>query len=377
MTQSKVDAELCFRHDNEVLTCIMTIHVDDLKIAGEPHVVKEILKTLEQTFGELAIQRATFTNCGVQHTQCPTTFEIRLDQIAFATALRTVEHPQLKTGIPEEKCVPELHQLYMSLLGAVAYLSHTRMDVIVFIVALQRRNHDPEIQHVRKLNKLLRWIQKVPKRLTYRRFPQQESHLRVVSDAAFKKETEKGHCLRGALYLRAPGDNATAYANWQKQVIIHVLDWVCKNQRHVTRSTCSAELLSGGDAVDHGLLLSQMLHEIPKGPMTAEEARGQRIAGKFLIPMVLYVDAMSVYAAVTATFIKTPAEKSLLCHVQFLRELLDHGVLAAIVWLDTRDMSPDGLTKGAVPRDALMKIMDGLYVMNHEAKVWMPKVLRQ
>ena len=93
--------------------------------------------------------------------------------------------------------------------------------------------------------------------------------------------------------------------------------------------------------------------------------------------MVLYVDAMSVYAAVTATFIKTPAEKSLLCHVQFLRELLDHGVLAAIVWLDTRDMSPDGLTKGAVPRDALMKIMDGLYVMEHEAKVWMPKVLRQ
>ena len=53
---------------------------------------------------------------------------------------------------------------------------------------------------------------------------------------------------------------------------------------------------------------------------------------------------MSVSAAVTAVFIKTPAEKSLLCHVQFLRELLDHGVLAAIVWLDTRDMLADGLT---------------------------------
>ena len=185
----------------------------------------------------------------------------------------------------------------------------------------------------------------------------------------------KGHCLRGALYLRVPGSKSSAFANWQKQVIVHVLDWVCKNQRHVTRSTFAAELLSGGDAVDHGLLLSQMLHEVLEGPMTAVEARNQRIAGRFSVPMVLYVDAMSVFAAVTATFIKTPAEKSLLCHVQFLRELLDSGVLTALVWLDTRDMCSDGLTKGAVARDALMKIMDGSFIMNHECKVWMPKVL--
>ena len=69
---------------------------------------------------------------------------------------------------------------------------------------------------------------------------------------------------------------------------------------------------------------------------------------------------MSVFAAVSAVFIKTPAEKSLLCHVQFLRELLDYGVLAAIVWLDTRDMLSDGLTKGSVSRDALLSVLDGI-----------------
>ena len=64
--------------------------------------------------------------------------------------------------------------------------------------------------------------------------------------------------------------------------------------------------------------------------------------------MVLYVDAMSVFAAVTATFVKTPAEKSLLSHVQFLRVVLDNGCLRYMAWLDTRDMTSDGLTKGAV-----------------------------
>ena len=94
----------------------MTIHVDDLKIAGEPEVVQQILKELESQFGELTVQRGTFTNCGVQHEQDPQTLEVKIDQIDFAGALRTVEHPQLQTGALEEKCVPELHQLYMSLL---------------------------------------------------------------------------------------------------------------------------------------------------------------------------------------------------------------------------------------------------------------------
>ena len=91
-----------------------------------------------------------------------------------------------------------------------------------------------------------------------------------------------------------------------------MLDWLCRNQRHVTRSTLAAELLSGGDAGDQGMLLSQLLHELACGPVTATEARELRLNGGYKIPQALYVDAMSVFAAVTAVFIKTPAETSLL-----------------------------------------------------------------
>ena len=234
---------------------------------------------------------------------------------------------------------------------------------------------------MRKLNKLLRWVQRHPKKLSFKKLPSQDAHgatdthLRIVSDAAFKKETEKGHCLRGVLYLRAPGSKTEDFIRTNVASTVHVLDWVVKNQRHVTRSTFAAELLSGGDAVDQGMLMSQLLHEVIVGPMTATEARSQRINGTYKIPQVLYVDAMSVFAAVSAVFIKTPAEKSLLCHVQFLRELLDYGVLAAIVWLDTRDMLSDGLTKGSVSRDALLRVLDGIMRIQYEPKLWKPKVL--
>ena len=77
------------------------------------------------------------------------------------------------------------------------------------------------------------------------------------------------------------------------------------------------------------------------------------------LPTALYVDAKSVYAAVSATFIKQPAEKSLLFHIQYMRELLDKHMIRYLLWVDTRDMAADGLTKGAVARDALHEIMAG------------------
>ncbi|MCP4240291.1 MAG: hypothetical protein GY772_06980, partial [bacterium] len=151
-----------------------------------------------------------------------------------------------------------------------------------------------------------------------------------------------------------------------------MLEWACKSQRHVTRSTCSAELLAPGDAVDQGLLVSHMLYEVGHGPLTAEQARVKRMAGGY-VPTALYVDAKSVYAAVVATFLKVPAEESLLCHVQYLRELLDKRILHYIVWLDTRDMGADGVTKGAVSRQLLHELMDGVMRIVHDSEQWHSK----
>jgi hypothetical protein len=91
----------------------------------------------------------------------------------------------------------------------------------------------------------------------------QASHLRVVSDAAYKKEVEDGYSMRGALCCRGVGHEAKDFAG--SRSMVHVLDWACKSQRHVTRSTFSAELLSAGDAADQGILISHMLCELEQG----------------------------------------------------------------------------------------------------------------
>ena len=222
---SKIDPEFCCRWDDGELTCIMTKHVDDLKVAGKPEVVKFALAEIQKVFGELKILWKDFANCGVRHLQDPTTKEIALDQIAFAQNLSKISHPELSTAKNEDQCSLQLHQLYTSLLGSAAYLAHTRVDALVFVSTLQRHNSKPQITHVKRLNKLVGWLQANPKKSSYKRLstggrdfpdtsstggwsktkPKQLTHLRIISDAAFKREGDSGHCLRGALFVRAPG----------------------------------------------------------------------------------------------------------------------------------------------------------------------------
>ena len=53
------------------LTCILVKHVDDLKIAGEPHAVKRLMDALERTFEKLEVERGRFVHCGIHHVQDP------------------------------------------------------------------------------------------------------------------------------------------------------------------------------------------------------------------------------------------------------------------------------------------------------------------
>ena len=69
--------------------------------------------------------------------------------------------------------------------------------------------------------------------------------------------------LRGALCCRRAGRHAESFAG--SKVVVHVLAWACKSQRHVTRSTFSAELLAAGDAADQGMM-AHILGDAPKIP---------------------------------------------------------------------------------------------------------------
>ena len=360
-----VDPEVWTWHENEQLVAVLTKHVDDLKMTGQNGRLKRIIDALENVFGKMTQHWNEFTNCGMRHRRNGDTNVVTVDQIEYIAALKPIVHPQIGKQNAEQECCTALHDLFRSLLGAAAFATLTRADVCVFIVALQKAAHKSKVKHVKALNRLVRWMQKHPQALVYRPMDGPLC-LQTHSDSAFKKEETTGHALKGTVVM------LTSINSSGRTAVAHLLDFSSKRVRHVTRSTFSAELFAACDSVDTTLLLAQLLHEIWTPQRAIGEARRLRESGGYAIPIVLCIDAMSIWSAVAAIHVRTPAEKSLLGHLQFLKELLTRRAVHTLRWVDTRMMHADGLTKGAIARDDLHRIMKGTLQYAHELKDYTP-----
>ena len=70
------------------------------------------------------------------------------------------------------------------------------------------------------------------------------------------------------------------------------------------------------------------------------------------IDVTLTIDAEGVYKSLTSRDLTTPAEKTLLGHVAWVREMLQKKIIKRFLWCDTRDTTADGHTKGSIDRDS-------------------------
>ena len=91
-----------------------------------------------------------------------------------------------------------------------------------------------------------------------------------------------------------------------------------------------------------------------------------------IIPMDAGVDAKAVYDSITAVHLKTPDDNHLLLHARAMREFLEAGHVDRLYWFGTNDMLPDGLTKGSVEREALIKCChEGVWqIRNEQPEMW-------
>ena len=104
--------------------------------------------------------------------------------------------------------------------------------------------------------------------------PEYPDTLALSADSAFKAEKDTALSVRGMFAFRRTkatmglsGRVGTKTEECSAIGIVHghLVEWVSKAQRHVTRATFASELFGGTDAVDQGKLLQLSLHEISVG----------------------------------------------------------------------------------------------------------------
>ena len=88
-----------------------------------------------------------------------------MHQMEFLAAIKEMPYPAVK-GAPSEQPLDErMSNHFLSLLMAVAFAMQTRPDAAVFVTALQRAPHTVTVMDARRLNAVVRWLQRNSKRL--------------------------------------------------------------------------------------------------------------------------------------------------------------------------------------------------------------------
>ena len=355
---STVDPELELLFKAGELLMAVLKHVDDLKMIGPKEEIIRFVDYLSGIFGKLDIEFHKFTFCGVAHEQHPDG-SISLDQTKFLAACKPMVAPK---QAPTEELPEEVRRHFLSLLMTIAYSLITRPDIAVFVTALQRESHKALYVHVTRINTLLKWAQANPRKITYPVMRAYPDALVQISDSSYRAKAEDGLSVRGLVSVRTCLKDIDAGCT---QTECHMIDFVSKAQRHVTRSTFSSELFAATDATDSGLLHTIVLHELKHGVLSSDEARLMIEGSKTCsVHLCLVVDAKSVSSAATAPNLRIPAEPSLLLHVNWLRSLLMRGRLHRLFWCDTRVMIADAMTKGAVTRALVTAAMRGTLEMS-------------
>ena len=130
-------------------------------------------------------------------------------------------------------------------------------------------------------------------------------------------------------------------------------------------------MIASARGIDVAIPTIVTLDELKHG-VTSQQLRSVREHGGLCFKITLTTDAESVYKSLTSRDLKVHAEKTLLGHVKRIRELLELGIITAIQWCDTRDMTADGHTKGSIDRHLLLQLMSGRQKYAHDVKQYTP-----
>ena len=129
-------------------------------------VVEAFIKLLEARFDSLKVQRREFEHLGLVHTQTDEYIEIHQNQ--YVSQLRPIVSADISKD-EESELTPELQSSFSSLLGGAGWVVQTRPDAAVYIGALQRVLKKPLVKHLKRLNRVVRYLKAKPFFIRYRR----------------------------------------------------------------------------------------------------------------------------------------------------------------------------------------------------------------
>lgn len=157
------------------MIAIATTHVDDLAVASDKDWLREFHQGLLAWFGKVTRQVLPFAHCGALYEQIEDGYKV--SQKEFCKKIKPVEVPK---KLDQQQLTAEEVTSFRSALGALLWLTSTRLDLIADVSAAQ-------IKHLHMVNAVVKKAQlkqNVDLGLYYRKFKTNRQRLACIHDAS-------------------------------------------------------------------------------------------------------------------------------------------------------------------------------------------------
>eukprot|EP00435_Cladocopium_sp_Y103_P053746 s991_g17.t1 len=303
-TRSHLDENAFVFRDREhgAMVAMCTTHVDDIALTGSKSWLEKNYKAFSQRFGKVTRQQLPFTHCGCDYTRVQNGYKI--SQKEFAEKLKPAPVPNKKD---DEKLTKDEVSDLRSILGALLWLTATRLDIIADLSIIQSRVTIAEVRDLKQANQILDKVNEFKDTgLFYCHTKTKHQRLMCIHDAS---SASKGRHYAQEGVLIGLADDHFWNKHKESEVIyddesvkqhngvFHVLHATGGKAKRVSYSTSHAETLSMVNTLEAATLIMVRMSELDfkhKAP-TLEQLMRIQENGNPELPMDFYMETAEIY----------------------------------------------------------------------------------
>eukprot|EP00435_Cladocopium_sp_Y103_P076100 s59_g76.t1 len=367
---SRMDENTFMWKENGLLTAMATTHVDDIALTAIPGWLDNIHDHFVKRFNKITRQKLPFVHCGCYYERLPGGY--RVSQTDFSKKLEKVKIPEKGDN---EKLTPAETSSLRSILGALLWVTATRLDVVADVSILQSRVTVAEVRDLKYANQVVDKVKEYQDvGLHYRFLKAKNLRLVCIHDASSASQgrhyAQEGFliCLTEDKFYGENLNYETIFNDGDGPDgvdchggVMHVLHASGTKAKRVSYSTSHAETLSMINGVESSTLimvrLSELLHPEP-APSLLQLTKIQEEGNK-LLPVDYYGDCRDVFELVTGER-TLPQDKSQRLYVLSIKEARLMGKIRLLTLIPTQCMTADSLTKSMIHASMLLLLTTGI-----------------
>ena len=347
----------CKYDKSNKLTLLVSVHVDDTLLTGDPKVMHELHMALEKDFGTLKKEVNVFKHFGVHVSRGVNKADVIVSQAEYIKTLNSIEIRRIRGDgrtVDTKATATEVSD-FRSLVSGVAWLGVTHPGAQAAASIFQGFLPEPTIKHIQFANNFLEQIRKDYRPVIFRAdVDLANCKMVVVTDSSLGNNSK--YSQGGHLILLANRTNQLCGA-------CTLLTGRSAKSKRVANSTMCAETLSLLGGVEEGMLVQTWIHELLHPNLTALELT--KVEPKSLPMMIACIDCDDVHAVLIKAAAPAPTNKSMALHLAALREAKENKTVTQWCWIADPDNPANPLTKlshdGTLPLRPLTTLLEKAY----------------